>query len=410
MTDQEPPPLAGVWYVLRAPQAARVLLASLIGRLPLGAAPLALLVFARERASLGVAALLVAAYTAGVAIGGPALARAADRWRQPPVLWLAVAASTVGYGLVMASGAVVWPQLVGAALAGLGAPPFEACLRVLWRDLLPASAVPAAYTVDIAAQELIFIVGPLATVAAVTIGGPAGGLAAAAAAQLAGTVWFATAPAVRQWAGVVAHRHWLGPLRSGQLRVILVAVVLVGSALGSLVVAVTGYAEERGSTSSAGWLISVQAGGALLGGLAYTRLSGRLRRPWRLSAIAAVMALSYLPLLILPPPPGMAALLVLSGLGLPVLLTVGFLAVDRVSPPGTAAEAFAWIGTAFAVGSAAGSALTGLVIDASGSVRIGFLVGPVVLAGSSLVLTAIRVSAEDVVPRATAAHSDQRAR
>jgi predicted MFS family arabinose efflux permease len=185
-------------------------------------------------------------------------------------------------------------------------------------------------------------------------------------------------------------------------------VILVGSALGSLIVAVTGYAEERGSTSSAGWLISVQAGGALLGGLAYTRLSGRLRRPWRLSAIAAAMALSYLPLLILPPPPGMAALLVLSGLGLPVLLTVGFLTVDRVSPAGTAAEAFAWIGTAFAVGSAAGSALTGLVIDASGSVRIGFLVGPVVLAGSSLVLTAIRVSAEDIATTETAAQSPGR--
>jgi predicted MFS family arabinose efflux permease len=400
MTDQ---PLAptGVWHVLRAPQAARVLLASLIGRLPLGAAPLALLVFARERASLGMAALLVAAYTAGVAIGGPALARAADRWRQPPVLWLAVSASTLGFGLVMAAGSLawlqsmVWAQIVGAALAGLGAPPFEACLRVLWRDLLPATAVPAAYTVDIATQELIFIVGPLATVGAVTIGGPAGGLATAAAAQLVGTVWFATAPAVRQWAGEVAHRHWLGPLRSGQLRVILVAVVLVGLALGSLVVAVTGYAEERGSTSSAGWLISVQAGGALIGGLAYTRLSGRLRRPWRLPVIAALMALSYVPLLTLPPAPGMAALLVLSGLGLPVLLTVGFLTVDRVSPPGTAAEAFAWIGTAFAVGSAAGSALTGVVIDASGSVRIGFLVGPLALAISSLVLTAIRVSTED---------------
>ena len=76
-----------------------------------------------------------------------------------------------------------------------------------------------------------------------------------------------TAP--RWWIGVVAHRHWLGPLRSGPLRVILVAIVLVGSALGSLVVAVTGYAEARGSTASAGWLISVQAGGALIGGLLY---------------------------------------------------------------------------------------------------------------------------------------------
>jgi predicted MFS family arabinose efflux permease len=379
-----------VWQVLRAPQAARVLVASMLGRLPLGAAPLALLVFARERASLGVAALLVAAYTAGVAIGGPALARAADRWRQPPVLWLATAASTLGFALVIAAPSTLAVGLTGAALAGLGAPPFEACLRVLWRDLLPPAAVPAAYTVDIATQELIFITGPLATVGAVALGGPAAGLAMTAAVQAIGTAWFATAPVVRQWAGVVAHRHWLGPLRSGPLRVILIAIVLVGSALGSLVVAVTGYAEARGSTASAGWLISVQAGGALIGGLLYTRFG----RPWRLSAIAGVMALTYVPLLVTPPEVGMAGLLVLSGLGLPVLLTVGFLTVDRVAPAGTAAEAFAWVGTAFAVGSAAGSALTGLVVDATDSVRVGFGVGPVVLVLAALVLLYIGQSRE----------------
>ena len=48
--------------------------------------------------------------------------------------------------------------------------------------------------------------------------------------------------------------------------------------------------------------------------------------------------------------------------------------MDRVAPAGTAAEAFAWVGTAFAVGSAAGAALTGLLIDAAGSVRVGFAV------------------------------------
>ena len=64
----------------------------------------------------------------------------------------------------------------------------------------------------------------------------------------------------------------------------------------------------------------------------------------------------------------------------PVLLTVGFLVVDEVAPTGTAAEAFAWVGTAFAVGSASGAALTGLLLDAAGNVRIGFLVAPVTIA------------------------------
>src|SRR6516164_4617141 len=164
---------AGALRVLRTPQAARVLTASLVGRLPLGATPLALLVFARDRMSLALAALLVAAFTAGVAVGGPALARAADRWRQPPVFWSAAAGSSLGY-LAVVAGAGPLP-VVGAALAGLGAPPFEAGLRVLWRDLLPPAAIASAYTVDIAAQELIFVLGPLVTASAVGLLGSAGG-------------------------------------------------------------------------------------------------------------------------------------------------------------------------------------------------------------------------------------------
>ncbi len=393
MTDAAAP--VGAWRVLRAPQAARVLGASLIGRLPLGAAPLALLIFARDRMSLALAALIVAGYTGGVAIGGPALARAADRWRQPPVLWSAVVLSTAGFAMVVVGPIAV--QVAGALLAGVGAPPFEACLRVLWRDLLPAEAVPSAYTVDIATQELIFVLGPLATAAAVGLLGPAGGLITAAAGQLLGTAWFATAAVVRGWRGEAAHRHWLGALRSGALRLILLAILLVGLAVGSVIVAATAYAEARGTTASAGLLIAAQAAGALIGGLAYTRWGTRTR--WGLPWIAAVMALTYAPLISTPAPAAMLVLLLVSGLGLPILLTVGFLTVDEVAPTGTAAEAFAWVGTAFAIGSAAGSALTGAVLDAARSVPVGFVVGPVSLVLSALVLIRLpRLRATPVTP------------
>src|SRR5690348_13300201 len=86
--------------VLRAAQVARLLGASLVGRVPLGAAPVALLLFARETWSIGAAGLLVGVYTVGLAVGGPVLARIADRWRQPPVMWGAVTVSTVGFAVL----------------------------------------------------------------------------------------------------------------------------------------------------------------------------------------------------------------------------------------------------------------------------------------------------------------------
>jgi MFS family permease len=134
--------------VLRAPQVVQALGAGIVGRLPLGAAPLALLLSARETVSLAVAGVVVAAYTAGLAIGQPITARLADRWRQVPVLWLAVVLSTIGFGVTAFSSAAI--VVIGSAFAaGFGAPPFEALLRVLWQDLVGETLVPAAYTVDI---------------------------------------------------------------------------------------------------------------------------------------------------------------------------------------------------------------------------------------------------------------------
>lgn len=368
--------------VLRAPQAARVLTASLVGRLPLGAAPLALLVFARETMSLAAAGLLVGGYTAGVAVGGPVLARAADRWRQPPVMWLAVAVSSAGL-LIVLSGPALPVVVLAAGLAGLGAPPFEPGLRVLWRDILPVALVRPAYTLDIAVQEMIFVVGPVVTLGAVALAGPGAGLVAAGLAQLVGVVWFVSAPAVRLWRGVAAPRHWAGPLRSARLRVLLVGVFFVGAGLGGFIVAVTAYAETVRSSSWAGWLLAAQGLGALIGGLVWARLAVP-DNPRRLPVIAAVMAAGYLPLMIQPDPLVMLLLVAISGMALPPLLTDTFLSVDRTAPEGSAAEAFAWVATAFSVGSAAGSALTGTLVDAAGGAGVGFAAVPLAVALGAL--------------------------
>jgi hypothetical protein len=84
----------------------------------------------------------------------------------------------------------------------------------------------------------------------------------------------------------------------------------------------------------------------------------------------------------------MAVFALFSGLLLPVALTGVFLTADRVATPGTAAESFAWVATAFAVGSAAGAALDGMLVGAAGAVVVGFLLAPVViLAGAAVART-----------------------
>ncbi|MEV1157222.1 MFS transporter [Micromonospora chokoriensis] len=375
----------GIRVVLRAPQVLWVLLAAQVGRLPSASGPLALLLFARESFSLVAAGLLVAAYTAGMAVGTPLLARAVDRWRQPPVLCLSAVLSGVGFGFVATGAFGATGAAVGAAVAGLGTPPLEACLRSLWPDLLPPTAVPAAYALDVAVQEVIFVVGPLSTLLAVALGGPVAGLVVAALLQLAGTIAFVRAPAVRAWRGVPAARHWAGPLRVHRLTVLLVGVAGAGTAVGGIAVAVTAYAEAAGNRHLAGWLLAAQATGALVGGLFYTRARPGGRR--RLPLLTAGLTLGFVPLLLTPPPALMAVLLAVSGLALPPTLTAIFLKVDDLAMPGTVAEAFAWVATAFTVGSAAGSALTGLVV--ANGVRYGLALAPVAALLSTFIMVAV---------------------
>jgi MFS family permease len=370
-------PVSAATEVLRTRAVPRVLLSSLLGRLPTGSAPLALLLFARETMSISLAGVLVGAFTAGMAVGQPMAARLADRWRQPPVMLASITTSTAGFALV-AFVPGVGPAIVGALLAGLGAPPFESCLRVLWKGLVGEALLPAAYTIDVTFQELIFVAGPVTTVASVTVAGPRAGLFTAAIAQILGTVVFGTAPVVRRWRGESAARHWAGPLRSARLRLLLVATVLVGFAVGATIVAVTNYAEARGAAAESGWLLTAQAFGSLLGGLAFTRRQPKdLHRA--LPVIVLILAVGYLPMLCIGPLPVMVVCLVLSGLTLPPMLTSIFITTDGAAPAGTAAEAFAWVATAFAVGSALGSSVDGALLGATRTVLVGFLPAPLVI-------------------------------
>ena len=387
-----------VQTVLRTAQVARLLAASTLGRVPLGASSIALLLFARQTWSIGVAGLLVGLYTVGLAVGAPVLARIADRWRQPPVMTVAALVSTLGFVTLAAARPPIELAVVATLIAGAGAPPFEAGLRVLWRDLVPESQVTTAYTLDIAVQEVIFIVGPMVAVGAVALGGPPAGLYATAGFQLIGTAWFVSTPAVRRWRGEVADRHWAGPLRSAPLRLILAAIVLVGAGVGAMPVAITRYAEAAGNRSWAGWMLAAQAFGALLGGLANTRLKLPERRA---ASIAATLAAGYLLLVLTPAPPLMLLLAVVSGVALPPLLTVTFVTVDAAAPAGTAAEAFAWVSTAFTTGAAIGAAVDGAILDRTDSVVVGFVLAPVTIALGAAIYRRLNTTLRSAGPRST---------
>jgi hypothetical protein len=284
----------------------------------------------------------------------------------------------VASGVVSSAALGVLPHLGAAAalalagLAGLATPPLEPALRTLWPSVLAPELVPGAFAVDAAAQELIFVLGPLVVLGAdAVVSG--GGLMAAGVLGVVGTVWFLTSRASREWTPHLHEdRHWLGPLRAPRLVSLYAVVVLVGLTIGVPAVALVAHAEAAGHRGVGAWLVAANALGALLGGVSYSGRAAR-RDPRRdLPLAVAALASSYV-LLAVSPGAVIGVTSVLSGVFLPVTLTCMFQLVDRFAPRGTTTEAFAWLISAFLVGSSVGAAAAGSLSQA-GHVAGAFLV------------------------------------
>ncbi|MDA3630457.1 MFS transporter [Saccharopolyspora sp. WRP15-2] len=353
--------------VLRSRYVPRLLSASLIGRLPTGMAPLAILLAVREHGGdYRLAGLLAALYAGSAAVCGPVLGRLIDRTRQAPVLLASAAISTAAFlvlGLVdpVRSAAI---SAAAAVVAGAATPQLEPCLRVLWERVVAGEHnIRAAFSLDAATQELIFVCGPLVVLGVTAFGGPSAGLLAEAVVGLLGATWFATARPARSWRGTHAERHWAGPLRGPGVLRLFAALVCVGATIGAFTVGITGYAEVAGSPSAAGWLIALNAAGALLGGIAYTAIPVARREDRRLLVLLALLAVGYLPLVLVLGLPAMSVFAFLSGCALPAVLASAFALIARMAPEGTLTEAHAWMITSFGVGNALGSAAAGTLLD-----------------------------------------------
>jgi MFS family permease len=353
--------------LLRLPHVLRVLLSSLIGRLPIGMGILAIpLTLRRAGLDYGFVGLAVGTLAVSGAVGGPLLGRLVDRVGQVRVLIPAALANGAGFGVLALAPGHRAAVLAGAILAGAATPPLEPCLRTLWPRLVPADRLERAYSMDSAAQELIFIGGPLAVAATVAVASPRAALWAGVALCLAGTLVMATSQPVRDWRPEHREAHWLGPLRSPGLVYLLSSLVGVGVASGTLNVLLVSYAERHRLAGGAATLLALNALGSLLGALAYGAVKWRGPAPRRLLALRIGMGVSYAALCLVPGPPAMMALMLVTGSFLAPALTVTFVLVGELAPPGTVTEAFAWLITLFTTGSAIGAAVTGFVLDHAG--------------------------------------------
>ncbi|MFE2044180.1 MFS transporter [Streptomyces sp. NPDC059477] len=399
----------GYLEILRTRHAARLLVGTLVGRLPNATAPIAIVLFVRaEGGSYSLAGALAAVYGVANAVGQPLLGRLVDLYGQPRVQLPAVLASAAAMAVFAfaGTGPLVLAHAAVAA-AGLFTPPLEGGLRALWPSVLRKDGqVHTAYAMDAVAQEVLFTVGPLLVTVCVALWSAPAALVVLNVVGVLGALSVAVSAPSRAWRSAPREAHWLGALRSPGLLVLLGAFLFVGVALGSITVAAVSYADDRGGDVVYGWLMAGVGLGALVGGAVYgaRRWTGVPER--RLRVLVALLAVGYVPLMLIPGPVAMTVLTAVAGLFLAPALACAFVIVDRHAPAGTVTEAFSWLVTTFTVGASVGTGLAGPVVEWGGA-RWGFAVPAVSGAVSLLVLVAMgRVLAAPVREAVIAASSE----
>jgi MFS family permease len=359
--------------ILRTPGVAVIVLATLIGRMSIGISGLAILLYVREvTGSFATAGVCTGALALGSAVGAPLQGRLVDRRGVAMLAPLAAVHSAALLG-VWAAGAADAPAPALAALAllaGAGLPPVSSVLRSRWPYLLAErpELIGGAFALDSVLIEIVFVVGPLVTTAIVATAGPQYALVVSATCVVTGTLLMLSRLAGRPGPEPTREgrrAYGLGALADPGLRTLVFASLPVGFALGSIEVAVPAFSEAEGSKALAGVLLAVWSIGSGIAGLAWGARAMRVRLLAAHLRFAWLLPLAIAPLALASSPLTMGALVLLAGLPIAPLIASRNQLVARVTPPGTATEAYTWPLTALVGGVSLGAAVAGAVVESS---------------------------------------------
>ena len=356
--------------LFRVPGVAATLAASGIGRLPIGIATLAILLFLQARTgSFALAGAAAALYVLGLATVAPFLGRLIDRFGPRPVLsvgavvypcmmvaLIALALLDVSHG---------WIALTALA-AGASFPPITACMRALYPRLVPdVGLLQTAYSADAALVESVFILGPALVALFVAGGLTHGAVLLAAVCAAAGNVVFLRTPAVRNWAiqPPAGRRSLLGPLRSRPLLALFGANFLYAFAFGLYELAVTAFAAERGVPAAAGVILALASVGSALGVIVY---GGREWKSGVTAQFLANLGLMAAGLLLIAPVTNLYLFAILNVFACatmaPAIASQSVL-VSRLAAREMLAETFTWSATCLLAGISGGIAAGGVLAE-----------------------------------------------
>ena len=348
--------------LLRTPALLGVVVSQTFARLPMGMLSLAILLHVQaETGSYALAGAVVAAMSVAEAIAMPLTARVAGRTSRTTILMLAAVVNGLSLVALAVAGSAPAVLLTTGILIGLSVPPLAPVVRSLYPYLVSGPKLRALFALDTTAQEVCWVVGPLAVTALVSLASTAMPLMAAAIVTVVGTGWFLFA----------ARRVPSAPGHSGArfgaiLRNRAVALAIAASLplVASFTALEVGVVARYGVGSTmTGTAIAVASLGSLVGGI--TLGHRRIGLPGLVVALATVAVGTALFGGIEHHGAALAVLFA-SGLGFAPALSALYLLVSRAVDENAASEAFGWLNSGALVGGAVGTATAGLAADAHG--------------------------------------------
>jgi MFS family permease len=356
--------------VLRTPRVLSLFVASCVARLPMGALGLLLVLHTQQiTGSYAKGGLAAGAYAIALGVSNPALARVVDRRGQTLVLRLGapLAATAIVILALLPDGAPLGAILAAAAAAGACQPPVGACMRALWPVLLDdPDDRHAAYSLEGALLEIVYICGPLAIVAGIGSWSTAAAMGACAVFLIVGDLSFSAHPVSRGWRPhAERERDLTGALRAPGVRVLVAVFVLCGLSVGAVEVVVPAALDGTGHRELTGVLLGVWGVGSMVAGFAVGQRGAATDAPRRLAIALVAWGVAHATLGASGDPIVLGLLLLIAGATIaPTFVSVNGM-LDHLAPAGTLTEAFTWTSTGISVGIAAGSAVAGALVEAS---------------------------------------------
>jgi MFS family permease len=356
-----------------APGVSWLLTTSLVARLPVAMANLAIILrVAGATGSYARAGAVTACYVIGTALMSPVLGRAADRIGRRPVLLAAATVNTLGLvSLAITPVRLVAAVFVLSALSGASVPPVAASIRSLWPTLVEVELRSRLYALDATLQELTFVVGPTLVALLSSVWDPSAALVLCGVIGLTGTATACAHPAIATLPvdSVPSPKGGGPPSPRPQFRDLgsIVAIVLLFlSAVVMVEVTVVAFATHHHASHESGLLLAVWSLGSMAGGFAFgSRAAHHGDRV--LALLLVTSAVSFFALT------AASGVGVLFGLMLPAGISIApafsciYGLVGSLAVSGSSVEAFSWVASGIQTGAAFGAFLGGLLVDDVGT-------------------------------------------